>query len=112
VSTTSGPTTPYAFTWKGTAGTSGAITHYEAWYRMEGGALVVVHLATARATSLTLHARVGHRYRIAVRAGTASAQRATAQLSAHSSGVVVNTLAAGPAHAATRIRPAQLLRTE
>jgi hypothetical protein len=39
---------------------------------MEGGALVVVHLATARATSLTLHARVGHRYRIAVRAGTAS----------------------------------------
>jgi hypothetical protein len=39
---------------------------------MDGGALTVVHLATPRATSLTLNARIGHRYRIAVRAGTAS----------------------------------------
>jgi hypothetical protein len=67
-----GTTTPYTFTWKGTAGTSGAITHYEAWSQMDGGALTVVHLASPRATSLTLNARVGHRYRIAVRAGTAS----------------------------------------
>jgi hypothetical protein len=70
--TTTRPTTPYTFTWKGTAGTSGAITHYEAWYQMDGGALAVVQLASARATSFTLNARTGHRYRIAVRAGTAS----------------------------------------
>jgi hypothetical protein len=67
-----GATTPYTFTWKGAAGTSGAITHYEAWYQMDGRALTVVHLASPRATSFTLDARVGHRYRIAVRAGTAS----------------------------------------
>jgi hypothetical protein len=70
--TRAGTTTPYTFTWRGAAGTSGAITHYEAWYQIDGGALTVVHLASPLSTSFTLNARVGHQYRVAVRAGTAS----------------------------------------
>jgi hypothetical protein len=62
----------YEVTWKGTAGTSGAINHYDAWYQVDGGALVRVPLASPTATSFTLAARAGHTYRVAARASSAT----------------------------------------
>jgi hypothetical protein len=62
----------YKVTWKGTAGTSGAIKKYEAWYQVGVGPLVKVSLASATATTFTLTAHTGHAYRVAVRASSAS----------------------------------------
>ena len=64
------PSASYKVTWKGTVGTSGKITHYDAWYQIDGGALKVVKLAAATSTTFTLSAHLGHHYRIAVRART------------------------------------------
>ncbi|HEV7524398.1 MAG TPA: C1 family peptidase [Acidimicrobiia bacterium] len=58
----------YRVTWKGTAGTSGAITKYEAWLQTDGGTAVAVTLAPVTSTTFNLTARPGHTYRIAVRA--------------------------------------------
>ena len=55
-------------TWKGTAGNTGPITRYEAWYQVGGGRLIAVPLASMLATSMSLTLRVGHTYRMAVRA--------------------------------------------
>ena len=63
-------TASYTFTWKGTPGTSGTITRYDAWYQSGGGSLVPIRLASATATSLTLTGNVGQNYRVAVRART------------------------------------------
>ncbi len=63
-------TVAYKVTWKGTAGTRGAITRYEAWYQVDGHALVEVRLASPTATTFTLSALVGHHFRAAVRASS------------------------------------------
>jgi hypothetical protein len=62
----------YKVTWKGTVGTSGAIDHFDAWYQVDGGALVRVPISSPTATSFTLAAHVGHPYRVAVRASSAT----------------------------------------
>lgn len=54
------------------AGTSGKITRDDAWYQIDGGALVSIKLASALSTTFSLTARVGHHYRIAVRATAGS----------------------------------------
>jgi hypothetical protein len=54
--------------WKGTAGNTGAITRYDAWYQYDGRAFVAVPLASATSTSFSRGLIVGHRYRMAIRA--------------------------------------------
>ena len=66
--TRSATTVSYKASWTGTPGTSGAITRYDAWYQVDGGALVAAPLASAGATSFTLTTKVGHTYRVAVQA--------------------------------------------
>lgn len=61
-------TVTYKITWTATLGTSGAVTRYDVWSKTDAGGLVLVHLATPTATSLTFVAHVGHAYRFAVRA--------------------------------------------
>ncbi len=68
----------YKVTWRGTAGTSGRITQYDAWYRVDRGGFVAVRLASATSTSFTLVARSGHTYRVAVRARAGTAAGAIA----------------------------------
>jgi len=62
----------YKVTWHGSVGTSGAITKYDAWSQVDGGARKAVALATPTAVTFTLATRPGHTYRVAVRprAGT------------------------------------------
>ena len=59
-------------TWKGTTGTSGAITRYDAWSRTDNGAAVAVKLTTPTATTFTFNTKVGHTYRFGVRATAGS----------------------------------------
>jgi hypothetical protein len=66
------PVTTYKATWKGTAGTSGAITKYEAWSQVDGGALKPVDLATLTSVTLTLATKSGHSYRVAIRPSAGS----------------------------------------
>jgi hypothetical protein len=54
--------------WKGTAGNTGAITRYDAWYQVNGGKFAVVTLASPMSTSDSSTLRVGTKYRVAVRA--------------------------------------------
>jgi hypothetical protein len=70
--TSDGTVVSYKISWKGTPGTSGAITRYDAWYQVDGGALVAVKLTSPTGTSFTLAANVGHPYRVAVRASAGS----------------------------------------
>ena len=65
-------TVTYKVTWKGTTGTSGAITRYDAWSKADAGTAVAVKLASATATTFTFAAHVGHTYRFAVRATAGS----------------------------------------
>jgi hypothetical protein len=65
-------TVTYKVTWKGTTGTSGAITRYDAWSKADTSAPVPVKLALATATTFTFNAHVGHTYRFAVRATAGS----------------------------------------
>jgi hypothetical protein len=62
----------YKIAWSGKVGTTGAITRYDVWSQVDGKAFVRVALATAKSTSFTLAAIVGHHYRIAVRAATST----------------------------------------
>jgi len=67
----------YKVTWTGTAGTSGAITKYEAWLVVDGGALQPVTLAGPTTTSFTLSTKAGHTYKIGVRATAGALTSAT-----------------------------------
>lgn len=67
-SATTSPTTRVTVTWTGRAGTTGAVTRYDAWYQVDGSARIAVKLAAPKSTSLTLTVRKGHRYRVSVRA--------------------------------------------
>jgi hypothetical protein len=58
----------YKVTWTGTPGTSGPITKYDAYYQVDGGALITVKPAPGTSTTFNLVARSGHTYRIGVRA--------------------------------------------
>jgi len=64
------PTTnaAYKITWTATPGTSGAITRYEGWYSVDGGALMSVNLGTSMTLAFSLSLRAGHTYKVAVRA--------------------------------------------
>ncbi len=70
--TTPAPTVSYKITWTGRPGNTGAITRYDVWSQVDSGRFVRVTLASAKATSFSFTARVGHHYRIAVRAVTAT----------------------------------------
>jgi hypothetical protein len=61
-------TATYKISWTATPGTSGAITHYDAWYSVDGGALISANLGTSLSLSFSLALRAGHSYRVAVRA--------------------------------------------
>jgi hypothetical protein len=65
-------TASYNIAWTATPGSAGAITHYDAWYSVDGGALVGVNLGSLLSPSFTIALRAGHSYRVAVRptAGT------------------------------------------
>jgi Papain family cysteine protease len=65
-------TASYKVAWTATPGGSGAITRFDAWYSVDGGALVAVNLASTTALSFPIALRAGHSYRVAVRptAGT------------------------------------------
>jgi hypothetical protein len=69
---TPAPTAAYVVAWKGTAGNTGPITRYDVWSQVDGKPFVRVALASAKSTSFTLTARVGHHYRIALRAATST----------------------------------------
>jgi hypothetical protein len=70
-------TASYRIAWTATPGTSGAITHYDAWYSVDGGALVPVNLGSALSPSFTIALRAGHSYRVAVRPTAGSTLGAT-----------------------------------
>jgi len=65
-------TTPMTITWSGTAGTSGPIVRYEAWYQVDANSRVALRLPSARPSAVRITARIGHRYRIWVRARSAT----------------------------------------
>jgi hypothetical protein len=69
-------TVAYVVRWKGTVGTTGTITRYDVWSQVDGKPFVRVALASPKSTSFTLSARVGHHYRIAVRAATSTTKGA------------------------------------
>ena len=60
-------TASYTIGWTATPGSSGAITHYDAWYSVDGGALIAMNLGSALSPSFTMALRAGHSYRVAVR---------------------------------------------
>jgi hypothetical protein len=69
---TSATTTPMTITWNGTGGTAGPITRYAAWFEVDAHAPVALLLTSATASSVRINARIGHHYRISVRARTAT----------------------------------------
>jgi len=67
----------YKISWTATPGTSGAITHYDGWYSVDGGALVSVNLGSSMALTFSLSLRAGHSYKVALRATAGSTVGAT-----------------------------------
>ncbi len=58
----------HSIVWHATAGTTGGVTDSRAWVQVDGHAFVSMQLASRSATSFSVVAVAGHRYRIAVRA--------------------------------------------
>ncbi len=63
-----GRTTRYTAKWNVAAGNTGAVTETKVWYQVDGGRWTKAKVGTVRATSWAFVARLGHRYRVAVRA--------------------------------------------